>query len=58
MAYEVLYLHEWTTCTKYPSRGESDDENTTAITCLLCDCFLPMLQVHTGVSYLDRLSHL
>lgn len=30
MADEVLYLHEWTTCTKYPLGGEPDDENATA----------------------------
>lgn len=28
MASEVLHLHEWTTCTKYSSRGESGDKNS------------------------------
>lgn len=50
MASEVLRLHEWTTCTKYSSRRDSDDENSADYHCLLCDCFLPVLQVHTGVS--------
>lgn len=54
MDYEVLYLHEWTTCTKYQWRGEMMKTLVLIITCLLCDCFLPVLVSSSQ----DRLTHL
>lgn len=34
MDYEVLYLHEWTTCTKYQWRGEMMKTLVLIITCV------------------------